>query len=99
MEKFDIFFPKDDLHQHQVIKTLPVWTKKDFPLEPVVLDFPTRLEIQSGQLTFQAMDDDNQVIYQEVFSTSHQQTLLRPNVRHLVVDISEDLVCQLSFYN
>lgn len=99
MEKFDVFFPTVELDQHQIVKSLPLWTRKDFPSEPVVLDFPARLDIHSGSLTFQALDDANQVIYQEVFSTSNQQTLLRPNVKHLVVDISEDLVCQLSFYN
>lgn len=99
MEKFDLFFPEDEVSGHQVVKTLPVWTKKDFPTEPVALDFPARLDIQTGHLAFQALDETGQVIYQEVFSTSNQQTLLRPGVRHLVVEMSDDLVCQLSFYN
>lgn len=93
------------LKQNDLIcyKTLPLWTAEKLP-EMFREQHNTqegtwaKLHIQQGAIRVFMLDEAGNVLSQHDFDSTHQPDFIAPQQWHRVEPLSDDLLCQLSFY-
>ncbi|MDO4640664.1 MAG: DUF1971 domain-containing protein [Neisseria sp.] len=98
MRHEDCFIAADEMTAYVCTKELPEWTAAQFPQQIAQVGTYARLQVLAGSFRFCAYDGQGNAVYEEIFDTAHQQTLLKPNVRHTAAALSDDTVCRLQLY-
>lgn len=97
--KHDLFVDEHELSDYVLEKEFPIWKNEDLPQKVVKAEVFARLHVLKGSILFSAYDDDDKIVYKEIFDVNNQQTLLKPNVRHSVKALEEEVECKLQLYN
>lgn len=96
--KYDLFVAESEFNKYNCYKEFSVWKIEDMPQKIVQVNSFARLKVLKGAFLFRAYDENDKIIYEEVFNLDNQQTLLKPNIRHSATPIEEKIECQLQFY-
>jgi tellurite methyltransferase len=97
-KKYKYFVNENEMVNYTIIKEFPLWKYNDMPNKIVAVDAFARLLIVKGSFLFSAYDENDNVIYEEIFNLDNQQTLLFPNIRHTAKPLTNDIECYLQFY-
>lgn len=92
MEKQDCFITPEEMAGYACIRELSDWTAADLAqkTEPVHLNAYARLHVLNGAFRFRAYDGQGKTVYEEVFDTEHQQTLLKLGIPHTAEAVGEN---------
>lgn len=95
----------NSLKQNDLVcyKTLPLWMAEKLPemfreQHNTQAGTWAKLHIQQGAIRVFMLDETGNVLSQHDFDSDHQPDFIAPQVWHRVDPLSDDLLCQLSFY-
>ena len=85
-------------------KELPVWTQQSIPQgfknqHNTKAGTWAKLTVFKGELHFAMLEESGAVKSEHVFSLEQQPPFIEPQAWHKIVSASDDIECQLQFYD
>ncbi|WP_213990787.1 SAM-dependent methyltransferase TehB [Sodalis sp. dw_96] len=84
-------------------QTMPIWTRETIPTafrerHNTKEGVWARLTVLQGSLTFDLMNENNDIVQSGEFSAGRQPPQVEPQQWHRIAAVSDDIQCRLAFY-